>query len=60
MLLTLLLLVMFALKFDETLIFVTLTDTGHTLRHHVNLILSNSARFSRKNGYYVIRVLRRS
>ena len=31
MLLTLFLLVMFALKFDKTLIFVTLTDVGHTL-----------------------------
>ena len=31
MLLTLFLLVIFALIFDKTLIFVTLTDTGHTL-----------------------------
>ena len=31
MLLTLFLLVMFALIFDKTLIFVTLTDTGYTL-----------------------------
>ena len=33
---------------------------GTHLRHHLNLILSNSARFSRKNGYYIIRVLWRS
>jgi hypothetical protein len=60
MLLTLFLLVIFALIFDKTLLFVTLTDTRHTLRHHLNLILSNSARFSSKNGYYVIRVLWRA
>ena len=57
MLLKLFLLVMFALKFDKTLIFVTLTGTY--LRHHLNLMLSNSTRFSRKNRYYVIRVLLR-